>query len=152
MKVKTILWPTDYSSAAAIAESYVLSLSEKHGARVHLLHVAEDLTRFEHYWGSGLDEKHTRDLREFVMRAAEKRLEKLCQKRLTQCPLFERHITLGDPPKEIVKVAEEVGADVVVMATRGGKGSFPFGSVAEKVVESSTVPVLTVDPRTYGKG
>ncbi len=151
MEIKTILWPTDYSSAAATAESYVLNLSEKHGAEVHLLHVAEDLTRFEHYWGSGLDGRHTRKIREFVMRVAKERLRKLCQDRLTQCPRFEVHVTRGYPPKEIVELAKEIGADVVVMATtHGTKGKFPFDCVIEKVLKSSAVPVLTINPRTYG--
>jgi nucleotide-binding universal stress UspA family protein len=37
-------------------------------------------------------------------------------------------------------------ADVVVMATHGRKGRFEFGSVTEKVVKTSPVPVWTVRP------
>jgi nucleotide-binding universal stress UspA family protein len=49
-------------------------------------------------------------------------------------------------------MAKEIGADVVVMATtHGAKGNFPFDCVTEKVLKSSAVPVLTIDPRTHGR-
>jgi len=49
-------------------------------------------------------------------------------------------------------VAKEIRADVVVMATtHGTKGNFPFDCVTEKVMKSSAVPVLTIDPKAHGK-
>ncbi len=148
MDIKNILWPTDFSEAASAAELYVISLSKKYGAEVHLLHVAEDLTRFEHYWGSGPDPKHIHDLQEFVMRVARERLAELCQNKLTECPRYHIHTILGDPPKGILETAKSVGADLIIMATHGMKANFPFGSVAEKVVKYSPIPVLTVSPAT----
>jgi universal stress protein A len=55
---------------------------------------------------------------------------------------------VGDPIAEILRAEKELGIDLVVMATHGRKGVWrvALGSVAEKVVRSSTCPVLTTAP------
>ena len=60
--------------------------------------------------------------------------------------VVETHLTYGDPADEILKVAKEVGADIIVMAThgRGGLPRFLVGSVAARVVQEASVPVLLV--------
>ncbi|MFB6132374.1 MAG: universal stress protein, partial [Halanaeroarchaeum sp.] len=52
----------------------------------------------------------------------------------------------GSPSREIVRYAEDHGMDLIVMGThgRGGIDRLLLGSVAEKVVRSSEVPVLTI--------
>ncbi|PSQ08250.1 stress response protein [Halobacteriales archaeon QS_5_70_15] len=58
----------------------------------------------------------------------------------------ERQMLQGGPAREIAAYAERSGADLVVMGThgRGGINRLLLGSVAERVVRSSPVPVLTV--------
>lgn len=58
----------------------------------------------------------------------------------------ERRMLEGNPAREIVRYAESSDVDLVVMGThgRGGLNRILLGSVAERVVRSSTVPVLTV--------
>jgi nucleotide-binding universal stress UspA family protein len=51
---------------------------------------------------------------------------------------------IGDPAQEILKLIDKEKVDMVVMATTGHKGHFRFGSVAEKVVKNSKVPVVTI--------
>jgi nucleotide-binding universal stress UspA family protein len=150
MERKKILWPTDFSMAAAEAQAYVTSLSESLDAEVHLLHVAEDLTLFEHYWGSGPDPKHIQELHEHAMKVSKERLEELCKNHLSGCPKYHIHIMLGDPARSILKAIKEIKPDYVIMSTHGMKGAFPFGSVAERVVKHSPVPVLTVNPSANG--
>lgn len=55
----------------------------------------------------------------------------------------------GAPADCILEYAEEAGADIVVVGTRGrhGPGKYHLGSVAEAVVRRSPVPVLTVRDR-----
>ena len=146
MEFKKILWPTDFSEAAAGVLPYVKSLVQKYDAEIHLLHVAEDLTSFEHYWGSGPDPKHTEELREYAMKISKERLEELCQKQLEGCLRYHIHFALGDAAREILKVIEEIGPDLVILATHGLKGYFPFGSTAEKIIRNSPVPVLSINP------
>ena len=52
----------------------------------------------------------------------------------------------GEPAAEIVRAAQECGADLIVMGThgRGALGSLFIGSVAQRVVHLSKVPVLLV--------
>ncbi len=145
MVIKRILWPTDLSEAASKAEPYVASLSKLYDAEIHLIYVAEDLTDYEHYWGSGPDAKHLREMKEYEMRIAKERLEELCTNYLEGCPSYRIHVLKGDPAKVILGAIEEYGADLVVLATRGMKSVFPFGSVAERVVKSSPVPVITIN-------
>jgi len=147
MEIRKILWPTDFSPAAATAEQYVIGLSLKFDAEVHLIHVAEDLSRFEHYWGSGPDPKHFQELHDFAMKNARERLENLCKTRLSSCPRYSIHILLGEPAVEILNAIERLDVDLVVMATRGMRAYFPFGSVAERVIRNSPVPIFTINPR-----
>jgi nucleotide-binding universal stress UspA family protein len=151
MEIKRILWPTDFSAAAASALPYVTSLSRQYQAEIHLLHVAEDLTRFEHYWGSGPDRKHIEELHKYALKISQERLTALCANSLDGCPRYHIHIILGDPAKQIIDTIEALGVDLVVLATHGVRGNFPFGSVAEKVVKNSSVPVLTVNPTAKKK-
>jgi len=59
---------------------------------------------------------------------------------------LETHLLEGIPYKEVVRMTEELDADLVVMGTHGRTGlkHLLLGSVAERVVRSSKVPVITV--------
>lgn len=65
-----------------------------------------------------------------------------------QCGLAQlsTHAAVGEPAAEIVRVADERGVDQIVMGThgRGAVGSLFLGSVAQRVVHLSKVPVLLV--------
>lgn len=52
----------------------------------------------------------------------------------------------GQPAKEILKLAEEESVDIIVMGTLGRSGieKFLLGSVADKVIRGSRIPVLVV--------
>jgi len=58
----------------------------------------------------------------------------------------ERWIVDGNPADEILKLAEKESVDLIVMGTLGSSGieRFLLGSVADKVIRSSRIPVLTV--------
>ncbi len=57
-----------------------------------------------------------------------------------------RHVVAGVPAEEVVRIAEELGADYIVVGTHGrtGLSHLLFGSVAEQIVRQATVPVVTV--------
>lgn len=59
---------------------------------------------------------------------------------------YEVCVVTGDPAGSIIASALEQGADAIVMATHGrtGLSHFFLGSVAERVVRESPVPVMTV--------
>ncbi|TAN46860.1 MAG: universal stress protein, partial [Candidatus Methanoperedens sp.] len=58
----------------------------------------------------------------------------------------EKWIVKGHPAEEILKLADEQSVDMIVMGTLGRSGieKFVLGSVADKVIRNSRIPVLTV--------
>lgn len=145
MEIRKILWPTDFSDNANAALAYVISLTKKYGAEIYLLYVAEDLSDYGSWYGE-LAPPHAEKLRQWEIPLAEKEMEKVCREKLAGCPMFHKEIKLGDPAEKILETAQKEGIDVIVMATHGRKGQFQFGSVTEKVVKNSSVPVWTVRP------
>jgi len=75
---------------------------------------------------------------------ARRRLNRIASEGLTNA--YEIVVVTGDPAASIIEAAEEHGADLIVMATHGrtGLSHFFLGSVAERVVRESPVPVMTV--------
>ena len=47
IKVKKVLWPTDFSSSAKKALPYITSLTMQYGAEIHVLYVIEDIAHHE---------------------------------------------------------------------------------------------------------
>jgi len=134
-----ILLPTDGSSGMDGVIDHGVSLAEQHGATLHGLYIVNtaSLTSLpmESSW-------------EGLSRALEQEgrvaLEEL-ERRAASVP-HETAITDGSPAKEIVRYATEHDCDLIVMGTHGRSGvdRLLLGSVAERVVRSSPVPVLTV--------
>ncbi|MCK5572484.1 MAG: universal stress protein, partial [Bacteroidetes bacterium] len=81
--------------------------------------------------------------------AGKKATAEFVQQHLNPDLKLTRVIRSGPPAEQIKRFAEEVGIDLIVMATHGRTGfhHIVMGSVAEKVVRLSGVPVLTVKPR-----
>jgi nucleotide-binding universal stress UspA family protein len=77
-------------------------------------------------------------------KVANERLSQVCEKYLDGCPLYIKHVAIGDPAQEILKLIDEENVDMVVLASQGAKGNFRFGSVTEKVLKNSKVPVTTI--------
>ena len=143
MELKRILWPTDFSGSAEQALRYVQSLSEKYQTEVHVLYVIEELAYHEPWYGD-FDRSHIEKIHEWEKNTAQKRLDEVCENHLQGCPLYIKHIAIGDPAQEILKLIDQERVDLVVMATHGRKGLFRFGSVAEKVVKNSPVPIVSI--------
>lgn len=143
MEVKKLLWPTDFSGNAEKVLYYVRSLTEKYGTEVHLLYVIEDVAQHESWYGE-FGRTHIDKIQEWEKKEAKNRLDQICNKYLKGAPRYIKHIAIGDPAKEILDFVEKERMDMVVMATHGQGGHFPFGSVTEKVLKNSKVPVVTI--------
>jgi len=143
VEVKKILWPTDFSSSAQKALPYVASLTMQYGAEIHVLYVIEDIAHHESWYGD-FDIAHINKLMQWADKSANKRLNQICEKYLEGCPMYIKHIAIGDPAQEILKLIDKEKVDLVVMASKGEKGLFHFGSVTEKVLKNSPVPVTTI--------
>ena len=143
MEIKRILWPTDFSENAALSLPLVTSLSQKYNAEIHILYVMKDYPAFGvHYGDYDPEEKEVMEKKEKEM--AEKRLDELCEKFLNECPLYIRHVRVGDPAKTILEFIKEQAVDLVIMASRGSESHFDFGSVTDRVIKYAGKPVLIV--------
>lgn len=151
MEIQKILWPTDFSPNATVALPYVQSLSEHYQTEVHVLYVIPELGLHEPWYGE-FDTSHIEKIHEWEEKNAQKRLTEICDHYLQGCPLFFKHIATGDPADEILKTIEKEDIDLVVMATKGRKGRFDFGSVVETVLRNSNKPMVTIPVENRGKG
>ena len=77
---------------------------------------------------------------------AEKALQEVVDKRLSEKLRIRTMLSIGAPADEIVSAAGDENADIIVIATHGRTGwrRLVFGSVAEKVVRLAPCPVLII--------
>jgi nucleotide-binding universal stress UspA family protein len=151
MEVKTILWPTDLSRNSLKAAKHVESLAEKYQAKVILLYVGVDLmAHFGAY--SYPSEEHLQHFQSWELQHAKKQLEEVCEKELKACPKIDIKLVTGHAACEIIKVAKDIKADMIVLTSHGrghdelDQKSADFGSVARQVLAQSPVPVHLVNP------
>jgi nucleotide-binding universal stress UspA family protein len=143
---RRILVPHDFSAAATQAVKLAADLAEVHGGRVTVLHV---LTPF--YTGPGYptqDEIAWTPPAE-IARERQHRLEALVGKALgPRAGRVTCRAVMGEAVPAILAAAKH--ADAIVMTTlgRSGLAHLLIGSVAEKIVRHSPIPVLTLRPPT----
>jgi nucleotide-binding universal stress UspA family protein len=134
-----ILVPTDGSEGMAGVVDHALELAAVHDAAVHGLYVVDTgsfaTLPVETTWNG---------VSEMLREEGEHALDTFGE-RAEDVPV-ESAITEGNPSDEIVAYAEDNGCDTIVMGThgRGGIDRLLLGSVAERVVRTSSVPVVIV--------
>ena len=139
---RIILVATDFSQCADHALSYVADIAAKLDATLHLMHAvsiaASGIPEVGIAYASLMMESTTKEARSALdARAAQYR------QRVSMAPV---RIEIGDPRDTIDRVAQLIGADLIVMGTHGRRGvrRLLLGSVAESVVRSAPCPVLTI--------
>jgi nucleotide-binding universal stress UspA family protein len=142
---KKILFPVDLSEASPKLVPYVLTMAEKFGAEIHMVFIARILDHF-----SGIYVPHTSiDVFEKeVVEGAKKRIQEFKEEHFQAFPATKAVVLTGDISDTILDYIKSEGFDMVIMGTHGRKGlekAF-FGSVAERVVKVSPVPVFLVNP------
>ncbi|OVE85611.1 universal stress protein [Natronolimnobius baerhuensis] len=144
-----ILVPTDGSKVAQVAVDNAVDLAEKYGAEVHALYVAdtdavayglgtEQVDRIRQGNFEGMTE-----LREDAEAATGYVRD---QADAADIPAVEHHAG-GQPHRMIANYAEDNGIDLIVIGSHGRSGvrRALLGSVTERVLRSTTTPVLVVD-------
>lgn len=138
--IKRILVPTDFGAASVEALDFAVGLAKSYGATITLLHVYE--IPVYPYAGLAVDVDFITPIREAAqveLASAFAALEK------TGCECRSQ-LDYGVAWSKILAAAESQKADLIVMGTHGRQGMMHalLGSVAEKVVRFSPIPVLTV--------
>src|SRR5581483_1763383 len=143
-KIERILVPLDFSPASLGALDYAVSLAKRFRAAIHLVHVHPP------------DELSSRPGAAHLFLESAEAIEKL-NEQLTGihrervepfCP-ENCHIRGGRPYQEIIDLAREIVADLLVLSTRGHSGlkHLLLGSTAERVVRGAACPVLVARKR-----
>jgi nucleotide-binding universal stress UspA family protein len=137
LPIRTVLYPTDFSESSNFVFRLACTLAQDYGARLVVAHVAEPPAPI---YSDGVvipladvDEEPLRaELLQLVPREPKVRVE--------------HRLAKGDAAKEILRLAKETQADVIVMGTHGrtGLARVLMGSVAEQVVRKAPCPVVTV--------
>lgn len=140
-EINKVLFPIDFTENVPKILPYVLAVSEKFGATVHLLHVVDEAFRWGQVYSLAWNPKE-------ILRKAKDMMDSVCTEQMQGCPNFARNVVFGDPATAILQMVESENIDLVMMGTHGRKGlkHALLGSVAENVVKRSFVPVCVVNP------
>ncbi len=140
--INRILCPVDFSKPSARALEYALALAERLGAQVDVIHVYE----FPNFAVEDGAVDLPPYMQENLAMRLRERLEQFVKETAAEAPKTTVHLAEGVPYLQIVEVAKQQQADLIVIGTHGrtGLSHMMLGSVAERVVRTSEVPVLTV--------
>ncbi len=144
IRFKRILFPTDFSSAAVHALDYAISLALEHEATLFLVHVIEEIgfnspftlssfpSTLEYH--HGMEERVKIELQKTISPQMKRQIE------VQEC------LARGKPFVEIVRLAKEKKADLIVIPThcKPGPKHTHLGSTSERVVRLAPCPVLVV--------
>jgi nucleotide-binding universal stress UspA family protein len=141
-KLRTILVPTDYNATSEAALAYAINLASLVGATVHVLHAYE----IPVYGAPDTAFVASPETMQAIKNAAQKGLDAAIARFQPRGVPLEGHLAEGRAWEAILETSARVGADLIVIGTHGRRGIARalLGSVAEKVVRTSKVPVLTV--------
>jgi nucleotide-binding universal stress UspA family protein len=133
-----ILVPIDFEAASMKALTTAKELSARLGGEVVLVHAYQ----LPVYTYPGIEPTLLPGFHGEVTAAAQRALDELCRREGGLRGILRE----GEPSSEILAVAEAEKAAMIVMGTHGRTGiaHLFLGSVAEKVVRKSAIPVLTV--------
>jgi nucleotide-binding universal stress UspA family protein len=136
-----ILVATDGSEHGYRAARMALELGKISGGKVTAIYVA-DTVKTSHL----PDDMLLFSIRELLLKEGKealKQVENLAQEKGVS---FASVVVEGNPGSEIIRYAESSGMDIIILGAVGRTGldKFLLGSVAEKVVRNSKIPVLTV--------
>ena len=145
-----ILYPVDISDASPNIAPWVILMAERFGTEIHLLFVERELGQYASFSViPGAIEQFEAKL----IKGAETKIEEFAEVHLKGNPNVRTRVALGNPAQKILDYIGDEEIDLVIMGTHGRKGleRFIFGSVADRVVKMSPVPVLTISPNGVQK-
>jgi nucleotide-binding universal stress UspA family protein len=143
--IKKIIFATDFSDASKEASNHALSLAQTLNAELKALHVFDKTA-----WNIPSHDYLAIDEVVAGIEEARQRGQDTLKELAKSFGLkVETIFTEGDPGHEIIRVAEEENADLIILGTHGYTGwkRFTLGSVAELVVKHAPCAVLTIRPK-----
>jgi nucleotide-binding universal stress UspA family protein len=151
-----VLVPLDGSEASERALPHAHNLADAFSARVHLLQVIPLSHEYEAYLGGGEESpmvsEYSIDMAEQITATAQTKAEAYLKATAARLEAHGIHVQTsvrqGSTLENITNFVEENGIDLIVMSTHGRSGlqRFLIGSVTDRVIRFSHVPVLAIPP------
>ena len=149
-----ILLATDGSSEAELATRTAVDLSQRTDSELHVIHVSDvhptALLYPEATDPEGVEMPDPILVEDFERRSEQRGREVLDEEvervRSAGGTVAQAHLMMGGAAREIVHLAEDLGADLIVMGSRGRGGirRALMGSVSDSVIRHAHCPVLVV--------
>ncbi len=143
-EMKKIVCALDLSEHSKVVADYAMMLAKMSGASIVAVYAAPTLTQ---YTGFHVPPNTIDSFVGEIVSGAEKAMSSFVAEHFSDVNV-KSEVVVGYAAEEILALAENEKADLIVMGTHGRKGidRILFGSVAEKVVKNSSLPVLTIRP------
>jgi nucleotide-binding universal stress UspA family protein len=140
-----ILLAIDGSQEAGLAAEAATELSRDTGSEVHVTYVLPTPQELmgHHFYSSEIRESLIEQARSEARKFLEQRTEQL---RSEGAKVIDTHLRTGEPDKEIIRLSEEIDANMIVMGSRGldAVRRALMGSVSDSVVRHAHCPVLVM--------
>ena len=144
MKIKKILWPTDFSKASLKALDAAIELADQFSAEILAVNIIGEIPAAYGYPGAG--SFNVAMYQEELEKNNKERLRETLDQNIKKNIKTSTKVLHGREADEIVKAADENQADLIVISTHGFTGlkRLLLGSVAEAVIRHADQPVLTI--------
>jgi len=142
-----IIVGTDFSATAAAAVDWAAELARQQGARIELVHAVTMPLSPTPSSAPGFVSPGDQ-LSAEIQQGARDRLGEAAEALRQRGIAVDTHLGLGTPAQVILERAEATAAELVTVGTRGlsGLSHLLLGSTAQRVIQGSTCPVLSVHP------
>lgn len=139
-----ILVPTDFSELSLKAIKVANKYASIFDGKISLIHSHIPITELDEPYAIGMSSKIYQDYEE-IEESIKKKLNSIADEHVDDNRRGETLVHIGNPAQSVVEVSEE--HDIIIMSTHGRTGfsRFLLGSVAEKVLRLSKVPVMVVE-------
>jgi nucleotide-binding universal stress UspA family protein len=154
--VSSILWPSDGGDPSYKALEAAIAIAEKFNARIYALRVVAPVPPlagpgYAPMAGAGYESMAIKGYdvplyQQELLKSAENDLSQVVAKKVPKHIEISCEVKIGTPAEVIIKFAREKNIDIIIMATHGRTGisRFMIGSVAEKTIRQSTIPLLII--------
>lgn len=136
MPYERMLVPLDGSDIAEVAIPYAVEIAARSGAEILMVSISEDL----------VEQSHLSHLYQSYIERTVARVKQDLRVQGGRNSTAKGRLLTGRPADEILRVAAEENASLIIIASHGhsGRGPLPLGGIASKILQAATRPVLLV--------
>ena len=146
-EIKKILCAVDLSEHSKMVADYAITMARAFDAEITVLYTAPSLSQ---YVGFHVPPSSIENFVGEIVTGAEQSMDEFIAEMFPDPSIkVEGKILSGYAAQEIIAFSNTHNVDIIIMGTHGRTGidRMLFGSVAEKVVKTASVPVMTIRPK-----